>query len=79
VTGDPLILDVRNIPFWRRLESILRALDQLSDGAALELVADLDPWPLRSYLEATRGRGIAWEYLASGPLVWRVRLERRGA
>lgn len=77
--SDPLILDVRNIPFWHRLESILGALDRLPDGAGLELLADLDPWPLRSYLESTRGAGITWTYLESGPQVWRVRLERRSA
>jgi uncharacterized protein (DUF2249 family) len=75
----PLILDVRHIPFWRRLESILGALDQLPVGAGLELVADLDPWPLRSYLEATRGGNISWAYLESGPQVWRVQLERHSA
>jgi uncharacterized protein (DUF2249 family) len=79
VTSPPLILDVRDIPFWRRLESILAALDRLPQGAGLELVADLDPWPLRSYLEATRGGDLTWAYLESGPHVWRVLVERRGA
>ncbi|MDH4060888.1 MAG: DUF2249 domain-containing protein [Aquincola sp.] len=79
MTSKPLILDVRNIPFWRRLESILAALDRLAEGGGLELVADLDPWPLRSYLEATRGGNLTWTYLESGPQVWRVLVERRGA
>jgi uncharacterized protein (DUF2249 family) len=79
MSSQPPVLDVRNIPFWRRLESILSALEQLPGGAGLELVADLDPWPLRSYLEATRGGNISWAYLESGPQVWRVHLERRSA
>jgi len=47
-------LDVRQIPFWHRLDAVLAACDRLDDDEALELLVDIDPWPLRSYLDATR-------------------------
>ncbi len=70
------ILDVRNVPFWRRLPMILNAVAQLPCGSALELVVDLDPWPLRTHLQSMRTGAIDWEYLESGPQVWRIRLSR---
>lgn len=69
-------LDVSHIPFWRRLDAILAAFDRLDAGEALELRVDIDPWPLRSYLEATRQVPFDWQYLESGPQAWRVRLRR---
>jgi uncharacterized protein (DUF2249 family) len=74
---DHTILDVRDIPFWRRLDAILAAFDRLGAGEAIELQVDLDPWPLRSYLEATRRVPFEWQYLESGPQTWRVRLSRQ--
>jgi uncharacterized protein (DUF2249 family) len=71
-------LDVRHIPFWHRLDAILRAFDRLGQGEALELLVDIDPWPLRTYLEATRAVPFDWQYLESGPQTWRVRLRREG-
>jgi uncharacterized protein (DUF2249 family) len=75
--SDSTTLDVRAVPFWRRLPLILDAVGQLEPGAALELVADLDPWPLRTYLESTSDRALDWNYVDSGPEVWRIRLSRR--
>jgi uncharacterized protein (DUF2249 family) len=77
VTAHTTVVDVRQVPLWRRLPSILAAFDALAAGDAIELVVDLDPWPLRSYVEATRGGQCEWRAIESGPLVWRVRLERR--
>lgn len=70
------VVDVRNVPFWRRLPSILQAFDALEPGAAIELVVDLDPWPLESYLQATREGAFEWQGLVDGPAEWRVRLSR---
>ena len=72
-------LDVRPLPFWRRLDAILAACDRLRPGRALELVVEVDPWPLRHYLEATRRTAFDWQYLESGPLSWRVRVRRLSA
>jgi uncharacterized protein (DUF2249 family) len=71
-------LDVRDIAFWHRLEAILAAFDKLGTGEVLELLVDVDPWPLRSHLEATRRAAFDWQYLQSGPQTWRVRLLRQG-
>jgi uncharacterized protein (DUF2249 family) len=70
-------LDVRDMPFWHRLPKILAAVDRLESGAAFELVADLDPWPLRDYLAATRAGLLDWEVLDDGPQTWRIRVSRR--
>jgi uncharacterized protein (DUF2249 family) len=69
-------LDVRQIPFWRRLDAVLLACDRLDGDEALELLVDIDPWPLRSYLDATRNPSFTWEVLENGPDTWRVRLRR---
>lgn len=72
-------LDVRQVPFWRRLDAVLAACDRLEAGEALELLVDIDPSPLRSYLDATRQPAFAWEVLEGGPDTWRVRLYRTGS
>ncbi len=76
VTARTTIVDVRHLPLWRRLASILQAFDQLAAGDAIELIVDLDPWPLRSYFEATRSGACDWRSLEDGPQTWRVRLTR---
>lgn len=70
------VIDVRDVPFWRRLPSILQAVDALAPGEALELWVDIDPWPLRAHLDATRAGQWQWQEIESGPQVWRVRLQR---
>jgi uncharacterized protein (DUF2249 family) len=70
------VFDVRDMPFWRRLPSILQAFDALEPGTAIELVVDLDPWPLKSYLQSTREGAFDWQVIEDGPAVWRVRLSR---
>ena len=70
------VIDVRTIPFWRRPTSILLAFDRLLPGEALELIVDLDPWPLRDHLEQTRPGECDWQLLEAGPERWRVRLLR---
>ena len=76
VTAHTTVVDVRNVPLWRRLASILQAFDQLVVGDAIELVVDLDPWPLRSYFDATRAGACDWQAIESGPQSWRARVTR---
>jgi uncharacterized protein (DUF2249 family) len=71
------VMDVRDVPFWRRLGAILQAFDRLAPGEVLELVVDLDPWPLHAHLDVTRPGACDWEPIDSGPQTWRVRLRRR--
>jgi uncharacterized protein (DUF2249 family) len=40
------------------------------------LVNDHDPKPLRYQFEAEHAGEFTWEYLESGPEVWRVRIGR---
>jgi uncharacterized protein (DUF2249 family) len=76
VTVHTTVVDVCRVPLWRRLPSILSAFDALAPGDAIELVVDLDPWPLRSYFDATRAGACDWLVIESGPQNWRVRLIR---
>jgi uncharacterized protein (DUF2249 family) len=71
-------LDVCQVPFRHRLPLILGAVDQLEPGASFVLVVDLDPWPLREVLGATREGLLDWEVLDAGPETWRIRVSRRG-
>jgi uncharacterized protein (DUF2249 family) len=70
------VLDVRTLPAPRRHELIFRALDELAGGAAITLVNDHDPKPLRYQLEATRPGNFSWDYVERGPEAWRVRIAR---
>jgi uncharacterized protein (DUF2249 family) len=60
-------LDVRSLPPAQRHQLIFSTLDKLEAGAALTLVNDHDPSPLRYQLDATRGDLFSWDYLESGP------------
>jgi uncharacterized protein (DUF2249 family) len=69
-------IDVRGLPHWQRLPPILQAFDALAPGEQIDLVVDLDPWPLRAYLDATRNGACDWQPITAGPPIWRVRLRR---
>jgi uncharacterized protein (DUF2249 family) len=71
------LIDVRDVPFWRRLPWILQAFDALKPDETIELVVDLDPWPLRAHLDATRAGECEWQVQEAGPAIWRVWLRRR--
>ena len=76
--ADPRVLDVRTIPPVTRHGLIFSTLAELPAGAALELVNDHDPKPLYYQLQAEQTGRFTWEYLESGPTVWRVRIGRVG-
>ena len=69
-------LDVRSLPPAQRHQLIFSTLDKLEAGAALTLVNDHDPSPLRYQLDATRGDLFSWDHLESGPKTWKVRIGR---
>lgn len=71
------VLDASLIPFWRRLPAVVAALDGMSPGESMDLIVDLDPWPLKAHLELTRPRAFDWQPHEQGPQRWRVRLTRR--
>ncbi len=70
------ILDVRTEPPVRRHSLIFDVFAALEPGAAFELVNDHDPKPLYYQLAAEHPGTFSWDYLESGPEVWRVRIGR---
>ena len=70
------VVDLRALPPRQRHELIFDKLDELPTGAAITLVNDHDPKPLRYQLEATKPGHFSWDYLERGPDSWRVRIAR---
>lgn len=73
------IIDVREIPPYERHSLIFSRFNGLQPGEALQLVNDHDPRPLHSQFQVVSGGGFTWDYLESGPRVWRVRIGKPGA
>ena len=69
-------LDVRNDPPARRHDLILSTYLALGSGEGFELVNDHDPKPLWYQFDAEYKDQFTWDYLESGPEVWRVRIGR---
>lgn len=69
-------LDVRNEPPARRHDLILGTYKDLESGKGFELVNDHDPKPLWYQFDAEFKDQFTWDYLESGPDVWRVRIGR---
>jgi uncharacterized protein (DUF2249 family)/iron-sulfur cluster repair protein YtfE (RIC family) len=69
-------LDVRDQPPAQRHSMIFDAYRALSPGAGFVLVNDHDPKPLWYQFEAEHTGQFTWDYLESGPEVWRVRIGR---
>ncbi len=72
-------IDVREILPYERHELIFGRFNALQPGEALQLVNDHDPRPLRSQFQAVNAGGFTWDYIESGPSVWRVRIGKPGA
>ncbi len=72
-------IDVRQVPPPQRHALIFATFDGLGQGDQLELVNDHDPLPLRGQFERTRAGQFQWDYVDSGPALWRVRISRQAA
>lgn len=72
----PDVLDVRPIPHGQRHPRIFRRYARLSPGESFVLVNNHDPKPLRREFSATHPDEFTWEYLESGPELWRIRIGR---
>lgn len=72
-------LDIRTIGHGRCRNVILQNLQELTEGAALTIVNDHDPRPLREYLGVAYPDMFGWDALEEGPEVWRVRIRRLAA
>lgn len=73
----PMQLDVRVIPPREKHPTIFHTFGELAPGESFILVNDHDPFPLRYQFEAERPGEFGWEYLETGPQVWRVEISRR--
>ena len=69
-------LDVRVIPPREKHPTIFRTFEGLRVGEAFDLLNDHDPFPLRYQFEAERPDEFDWDYIETGPQVWRVRIAR---
>ena len=69
-------LDVRVLPHGQRHEVIFSTYDHLPPGGGFVIVNDHDPKPLRYQFEAQHAGEFTWDYLESGPKLWRVRVGR---
>ena len=67
-------IDVREIPPRERHPLIFGTFDQLSPGEALLLINDHDPKPQYYQFQAESTGKFTWDYLETGPDVWRVRI-----
>jgi uncharacterized protein (DUF2249 family) len=70
-------LDVRVIPTRDKHPTNIRTFDELASGDAMVIVNDHDPRPLKYQFAAERPDLFDWTYVAEGPEVWRVRIDRR--
>ncbi|MDQ0687383.1 uncharacterized protein (DUF2249 family) [Streptomyces achromogenes] len=70
----PPVLDVREIPHGRRHPRIFALYARLGPSEGFVLVNNHDPKPLRREFEATHPGTHTWDYLESGPEIWRVRI-----
>ena len=71
-------LDVRTIVPRERHPRIFGTFRELAPGGSFLLVNDDDPKPLYYQFQAELGESFQWEYLESGPEVWKVRIGRSG-
>ena len=74
--NEPAELDVRSIPPARKHPTIHARLNDLAPGEALTLLNDHDPRPLRFELEHDHPGMFSFQYIESGPDVWRVAIQR---
>ncbi len=71
---EPMTLDVRALAPRDRHTRIFATFDALRPGAALRLVNDHDPKPLKYQFAAERAGEVTWEPEQEGPEVWVIRI-----
>jgi uncharacterized protein (DUF2249 family) len=72
-------LDARAVPHAIRHATIFGALDAVSPGGGLVLVAPHDPLPLLSQIEQRSPGKFEVSYVERGPEAWRLQFVRRSA
>ena len=69
-------LDVRTLAPAERHTTIFATYHALADGASFMLINDHDPKPLFYQFDAEYPGRFSWDYVETGPQVWRVRIGR---
>lgn len=69
-------LDVRTVPHAIRHATVFGALDSVSAGSGMVLVAPHDPLPLLAQIDQRYSGGFSVDYLQSGPEAWRLKFVR---
>jgi len=72
-------LDVRTLIPAERHRTIFESWHGLEPGTGFILVNDHDPKPLYYQFDAEHAGQFTWDYLESGPEVWRVRIGKEAA
>ena len=70
------MIDVRVIAPKEKHATIFKTWDSLCAGESMLLLNDHDPLPLYYQLSAEHAGEFRWDYLESGPDVWRVRIQK---
>lgn len=71
-TAQPVQVDTRSMTPKDRRSLVFGSFDQLKVKSAMEILNDHDPVTLRSQFELEKPHLFRWDYLESGPDVWRV-------
>ncbi|MBN3453324.1 DUF2249 domain-containing protein [Mycobacterium sp. DSM 3803] len=74
-----LELDVRALPKPDKHPAVFAAYQSLAVGGAFVLVNDHDPKHLRDEFGVEHPGSYGWEYVESGPRVWRIRISKRAS
>lgn len=69
-------LDVRGLPKPDKHPAIFAAFEHLPLGGRFVLVNNHDPKRLREEFATDYGGSYRWQYLESGPRVWRIRITK---
>ena len=71
-TAQTIQVDTRHMVSKDRRTLVFSTFDHLSVDEPMEILNDPDPVTLRSQFELEKANLFSWEYLESGPEVWRV-------
>ncbi len=71
-------LDIRPVPVSQKHPTIFRTFDEMAPGKTLVLINDHDPKPLYYQFAAERMGQFEWNYVESGPQVWKVEIGKKG-
>jgi uncharacterized protein (DUF2249 family) len=71
-------IDVREFAPRDRHAAIFSTFRSLGTGETLEMLNDHDPRPVFFELQSEMPDRFTWDYLQTGPDVWRVRIRKLG-